>query len=79
MISARSFTLVTDAEWLRAGGPIAESEHRVLEIGLLAGAPLRPEHVEELMHQMNQPKLAHTLPDQSDEGDDPPEVGADST
>jgi hypothetical protein len=40
-------------------------------LALLTGAPMRPEEIEELMHRMNQPKLAHTLPDESEEGDDP--------
>lgn len=41
-----------------------------LTLGLasLAGAPMRAEEIEELMHQMNQPKLAHTLPDRDDAG-----------
>ena len=42
-----------------------------LGLGSLLGAPMRPEEIEELMHQMNQPKLAHTLPDESHNGDDP--------
>jgi hypothetical protein len=44
----------------------------VLEWGVLVGAPMRPEEIEELMHQMNQPKLAQVLPAESDEGDGPP-------
>ena len=31
---------------------------------------MRPEEIEELMHAMNQPKIAHTLPDDSESGDD---------
>ena len=35
-----------------------------LELGALAGVPMRPEQIAELMQQMNQPKLAHVLPDE---------------
>ena len=44
----------------------------VLQLGVMAGAPMRPEQIRELMHQMNRPKLAHVLPSEN-EGDDPPE------
>jgi hypothetical protein len=44
----------------------------VLEMGVLAGSPMRAKEIEELMHQMNEPKLAHILPTENDEGDDPP-------
>ena len=44
-----------------------------LEMAVLAGSPVRPEEIEALMHQMNQPKLAHVLRRENDEGDDPPE------
>ena len=30
-----------------------------LEMAVLLGAPMRPEEIQELMHQMNQPKVAH--------------------
>ncbi len=40
-----------------------------LGLASLAGTPMRPEEIEELMHQMNQPKVAHTLPDENDKGD----------
>jgi hypothetical protein len=43
----------------------------ILAIASVGGARLRPEEVEELMHAMNQPKLAHTLPDDAENGDDP--------
>jgi len=43
----------------------------VLEWGVLVGAPMRPDEIEELMHQMNQTEVAHVLPSESDEGDDP--------
>jgi hypothetical protein len=41
-----------------------------LTLGLasLAGAPMRPEEMEELMHHLNQPKVSHTLPDENDNG-----------
>ena len=42
-----------------------------LEMGVLSGVPMRPDEIQELMNQMNQPKMAHTLPDESDQGDDP--------
>ena len=43
-----------------------------LEFAVLSGAPMRPDEIQELMHQMNQPTLAHTLPGENDAGDDPP-------
>lgn len=46
-----------------------------LELGVLMGAPMRPDEIRELMHQMNQPKLAHVMPGEKQAGDDPP--GAD--
>ena len=30
-------------------------------LGLLTGSPMRPDEIEELLHQLNQPKVAHTL------------------
>ena len=44
-----------------------------LEAGVLFGVPMRPEQIEELMHQMNQPKLAHVLKEEGESGDPPPE------
>jgi len=41
-----------------------------LEAGVLFGMPMRPEQIEELMHQMNQPKLAHVLKEEDESGDD---------
>ena len=41
-----------------------------LEFGALAGVPMRPDEIEELMHRMNQPKVAQTLPADDEEGDD---------
>ena len=46
----------------------------MLEFAALAGVPMRPEEIEELMRQMNQPKLAHVLRDESDSGDGDPEL-----
>jgi hypothetical protein len=43
-----------------------------LEFGVLAGVPMRPEQIQELMNQMNQPTVAHVLPADEDTGDDPP-------
>ena len=45
----------------------------MLEFAALAGVPMRPEEIEELMRQMNQPKLAHVLRDESERGDGDPE------
>jgi hypothetical protein len=43
-----------------------------LEAGTLFGVPMRPDEIENLMHQMNQPKLAHLLKEEDDSGDPPP-------
>jgi hypothetical protein len=46
----------------------------VLEFGALIGLPMKPEEIEELMHMMNQPKIAQTTPDdESNPGDDGPD------
>ena len=42
-----------------------------LELGVLMGVPMRPDQIEELMHQMNQPKLAHVLRNEDDAGEPP--------
>ena len=44
-----------------------------LEFGALAGVPMRPEQIKELMQMLSQPKLAHVVPDESerDEGPQP--------
>jgi hypothetical protein len=42
-----------------------------LGLGSLMGVPMRAEELEELLHQMNQPKIAHTLPDENDNSDPP--------
>jgi hypothetical protein len=43
-----------------------------LEMGVLMGVPMRPEQIRELMHQMNQPTIAHVLPSEEERGDDNP-------
>jgi hypothetical protein len=43
-----------------------------LELGVLVGVPMRPDEIQELMHQMNQPTLAHVLPTEDDDGGDGP-------
>lgn len=45
-----------------------------LAAGSLAGVPMRPEQVEELMHNLNQPKVTVTIPDESENGDGAPET-----
>ena len=45
----------------------------VLEYAAMMGSPMRPDEIEELMRQMNQPKLAHDLRDKNDSGDGDPE------
>lgn len=44
-----------------------------LEAAVIMGMPMRPEQIKELMHQMNQPVLAHVLRSEDDETDDPPD------
>jgi hypothetical protein len=41
-----------------------------LEMGVLMGVPMRPDQIRELMHQMNQPTLAHVLKEEGEAGDD---------
>ena len=36
---------------------------------LSMGVPMRPDEIEDLLSAMNQPKIVHTLPDESDDGD----------
>ena len=43
----------------------------VLELGAITGVPMPPEKIRALMDQMNQPKMAHVLPE-DDRGGDPP-------
>ena len=42
----------------------------MLGVGAIAGAPLNPDELEELLAAMTAPKVAHTLPEEA-EGDDP--------
>lgn len=42
----------------------------MLEFAALAGVPMRPEEIDELMHTMNRPKLAHTSPKHQENDDD---------
>jgi hypothetical protein len=42
----------------------------VLEFGVLCGVQMPPEKIRELMDMMNQPKLAHVLPAEDDDGGD---------
>jgi hypothetical protein len=39
-----------------------------LEFGVLAGVPMRPEQVRELMQMMSRPKVAHVLPHEDESG-----------
>jgi hypothetical protein len=43
----------------------------MLEAAALMGMPMRPEHVQDLMRSLNQPKIACTHPDESRRGDGP--------
>lgn len=43
----------------------------MLEAAALMGMPMRPEHVQDLMRSLNQPKIACTHPDESDRSDGP--------
>jgi hypothetical protein len=38
----------------------------MLEFAALIGLPMRPEQINELMRTMNQPKLAHVIPDEEE-------------
>lgn len=40
-----------------------------LLFGALGGMPMRPEEIEELMHNMNEQKIAYTIPAESEDGD----------
>jgi hypothetical protein len=43
-----------------------------LEMGVLGGVPMRPDEIQDLMRQMNQPKWAHVLPAEDEDGGDSP-------
>lgn len=38
--------------------------------GSLIGIQMKPEEIEELMSNMNQPKIAHTLPEDYEDGEE---------
>ncbi len=44
-----------------------------LQFGALMGVPMRPQEIQELMQVMNVPKIAHVLPSEECDGDDPPD------
>ena len=39
-----------------------------LQLGVLVGVPMRPDEIQELMHQICQRKLAHVLPTDENSG-----------
>ena len=41
----------------------------VVEFAVMAGVPMRPEEIRELMQTMNRPKIVHTLPEEKESGD----------
>jgi hypothetical protein len=45
-----------------------------LQLGVLAGVPMRPDEIQALMNHIYQPKLAHMLPTDEDDGDGRPTV-----
>jgi hypothetical protein len=42
-----------------------------LLVGILGGVPMKPEEIEELLHDLNAPKITVTIPGESENGDDP--------
>jgi hypothetical protein len=42
----------------------------MLEAGIIIGMPMRPQEIEELLHTMNQPKVAHVLREEHEQDDD---------
>jgi len=42
----------------------------ILEFGALFGIPMRPEQIRDLLHSLNQPKMARTDPDRTTDGGD---------
>ena len=42
-----------------------------LEFAAFSGMPMRADEIEELMRQVNRPRLAHALPANRDEGSSP--------
>ena len=61
-----------------AGGVSLSIKHRIrcltlgltLWAGALNGVPMPPERIQELLQQMNQPKIAHVLREEADTADD---------
>ncbi len=47
----------------------------ILEMGALCNVPMRPEEIQELLHQIHEPKLAHVLPSDDDDGGGAPPDG----
>ena len=43
----------------------------VLGVGSLVGVPMCIDEIEELMHRMREPKIAHVLPDGTEKSDPP--------
>jgi hypothetical protein len=41
----------------------------VFAAALSMGTPMRPDEIAELMSALSQPKVAHNLPDETDDGD----------
>jgi hypothetical protein len=42
-----------------------------LMVGIIGGVPMKPDEIEELMHNLNQPKITVTIPGESENGDEP--------
>jgi len=38
--------------------------------GVWVGVPMRPAEIEDLLREMNQPRIAHALPAEDEEGND---------
>ena len=43
----------------------------VMAIALMSGAPITPDQIQDLLRQMKQPKIAHTLRDEADRRESP--------
>lgn len=43
----------------------------VLELGAISGVPMPPEKIRALMDSIHRQKLAHTLPSEQQDGDEP--------
>jgi hypothetical protein len=42
----------------------------VISVGLAAGAPMHPNEIEEILAQLNRPKVAHSLRQEEDDGEE---------